>query len=244
MLLVDGSPQPVKVDSNSRDDGLDITGDDWSMDLEGLGPNGRPLNLGPGGVLRLQAGRGAETSGRGFLADSEVALYLNPPGADTVGTSATTMFASDSRPLIFLGVVSVNDQGTFKDSVVIPRDVAPGRHVLQAVGLSPARQTRAMSIGVLVDPSLVLKRGKRSSAGVHDRIRTTGASTGLVSGTRLIPYVRYSTSGEFKKGKATITVQSDGTFRWTRLINKSRTFQAYVGYRDIDSNMRIWVKLR
>jgi hypothetical protein len=92
------------------------------------------------------------------------------------------------------------------------------------------------------DPFLNVVGG--GSSGAAGGLLGTGSSTGLSRGTRLTPYVRYSTSGAFKKGKATIRVQSDGTFRWTRLISKSRPFQAYVSYRNVESNMRMWVKVR
>lgn len=91
---------------------------------------------------------------------------------------------------------------------------------------------------------LVLDQGTRVSDGRNDRIRTTGSSVNVPAGVRLTPYIRYSGQSSFSRGKATIIVQSDGTFRWTRLIRKNRGLSAYVSWEDVNSNRVFWARLR
>lgn len=239
LLQVNGIPDPnVSVDPNADDDGLRIKGDGWTMDLDGLGPDGKPLNLGPNGSLRLQDERDVATEGTGFLPNSQVDLYVNPP----VETAASR--AQASTEAIYVGTVRTDASGNFSGTATLPEDIAPGEHVLQATGYSPGRQARAMSLGVIVEPSLVLDRGTRKADGRHDRIRATGSSTGIEAGTRLTPWIRYNGQTSFTQGKATITVQSDGTFRWTRQIRKDKGITAYVSYVDTRSNEVFWAKVR
>lgn len=92
--------------------------------------------------------------------------------------------------------------------------------------------------------SLVLDRGTRSADGRHDRIRTTGSSTGIPEGTLLTPYIRYGGQKEFTQGLATIVVQADGTFRWTREIRSNRRVTGYVAWAPINSNKVTWIRVR
>jgi len=232
-------PDPnVTVEPKPTDNGLRIEGDGWSMALDGLGPDGKPLNLGPDGVLRLEGERDVATEGTGFLPNSQVDLYVDPP---VLLTGARTRAATEA---IYVGTVRTDASGNFAGTATLPEDIAPGDHVLQATGYSPGRQARAMSLGVVVDPSLVLDKGVRRSDGRHDRIRTTGSSTGIEAGVRLTPWIRYSGQSSFTQGKATITVQSDGSFRWTRQIKKGKGITAYVSYVDVKSNEVFWAKVR
>ena len=97
-----------------------------------------------------------------------------------------------------------------------------------------------------VTRSLVLNQGERTKGkgSIHDRITTTGSSTGIEPGTRLTPYIRYSGQSTFAKGRATIVVQADGTFRWTREIRRNRDVTGYVAFEDLKSNQVTWVKLQ
>ena len=96
-----------------------------------------------------------------------------------------------------------------------------------------------------VTRTLVLEQGVRTKdkSRIHDRITTTGSSTGIDPGTRLTPYIRYSGQTAFSQGKATIVVQADGTFRWSRLIRRDKDVTGYVSYQDLDSNRVTWIKL-
>ncbi|MFM1965506.1 MAG: hypothetical protein RL134_1231, partial [Actinomycetota bacterium] len=177
--------------------------------------------------------------GTGFLPNSDVDLYVDPPVLLQGATARSTRAAEG----IYVGTVRTNAQGTFTGTATLPADIEPGQHVLQAVGYSPSRQTRALSLGVIVDPWIVLDQGTRKADGRHDRIRTTGSTGGIDAGTRLTPYIRYTGQQSFSRGKATITVQSDGTFTWTREIKKGKGLTGYVAWTDIESNRVFWAKL-
>lgn len=92
--------------------------------------------------------------------------------------------------------------------------------------------------------SITLDQGTRSPEGRHDRISTTGDTRGIDPGVRLTPWIRYAGQTKFAQGRATIVVQSDGTFRWKRLISKSRNLVAYVSWTDVESNRVRWAKVR
>lgn len=93
-------------------------------------------------------------------------------------------------------------------------------------------------------PRLTLNQGTRVADGGHDRIITTGNSVNVPAGVRLTPYIRYSGQSAFTEGKATITVESDGTFRWSRKIRKDRGITAYVAWEGVSSNQVFWAKIR
>ena len=217
------------------------------MDLDGLGPDGAPLNLGPGGVLRLQVGRDVQTDGSGFKPDSDVGLFLNPPVVPQ--SAGGTWFRGLVVRVVSgaaIGTVRVDAQGAFAGTASLPPDLTPGTYVLQAVGFGPGGDTRALSLGVLVEPSLTLDKGVRTKGKgrVHDRIKTTGSSLGIEPGTRLTPYIKYTGQRAFTKGKASIVVAADGTFRWTRQIRRDKGVTGYVAYRDVTSNQVTWVKVK
>lgn len=235
-LTVNGVPQQMTVTPNTGDNGLTIVSDDFDMSLDGLGPDGQPLDLGPDGVLVLDQERQAQSSGRGFLSQSDVDFYVDPPVA-TTGSSARSAG-------VYVGTLVTQSDGTFSGTITLPDTIEAGEHVLQAVGLTAQGQPRAVSIGVMVSAWIQLDRGTRSKAGRHDRITTTGSTAGIAAGTRLTPWIRYSGQDEFKTGTATITVSSDGRFKWTRLIRKDRSITAYISYADIESNRVTWAKVR
>lgn len=96
-----------------------------------------------------------------------------------------------------------------------------------------------------VTRTLVLNQGERTKGGdkARDRITTTGSSTGISAGTRLTPYIKYAGQQTFSQGLATIVVQADGSFRWTREIRRNRSVTAYVAYEDVKSNEVVWARL-
>lgn len=201
----------------------------------------------PDGVLILQSERDVHTSGSGFQPESLVDLYVDPPVvAPKLSATATWLQRLVARASngTYVGTVKVDAAGSFSGVATLPADIAVGDHVLQAVGFSPSGQTRALNLGVRIAPSLVLDQGIRTSAGMHDRIRTTGTSTGIEAGVRLTPHIKYAGQSTFSNGKATITVQADGSFTWTRLIRKDKAVTAYVSYTDTESNQVVWLKVR
>ena len=247
LVIVDGVAEQVSVTPQPDNDRLTVQGEGWDMGLDGLSPTGMPLKLGPGGMLVLEAEGEVRALGSGFQPGSTVDVFMNPPTAAPQVSAAgswwqrTALRASNGT---FIGAVPVNADGSFVGTVSLPESIGPGDHVLQAVGFSARGQTRALNLGVRVEPSLVLTTGRRTPAGDKDRIRTRGFSTGLEAGTRLIPYISYAGQSGFSQGKASITVKADGRFTWTRLIRKDKRLTAYVTYRDLPSNKVIWTRVR
>ena len=242
VLQTNGVVDPnVQVNPNQQDNGLQIEGDGWNMDLDGLGPDGKPLNLGPDGSLRLATEREVVTEGTGFLPNSDVDLYVDPPVLVTGASARAASRAADQG--IYVGTVKTDARGNFTGTATLPADITPGDHVLQAVGYSPTVQTRAMSLGVIVERWIILDQGTRKADGRHDRIRTTGTTGGIDPGMKLTPWIRYGGQTSFVEGKATITVQADATFRWSREIRKDKAWTAYVSYLDTESNRIIWARV-
>jgi hypothetical protein len=238
-LIVNGVPDPnVTVDPKPTDKGLTITGPDFEMDLDGLDGRGTPLNLGPDGVLILNQERNVQTSGRGFMGNSDVDLYVDPPVVSGPASRKTRAASA-----IYVGTVRTTRAGTFTGLATLPDSVKAGQHVLQAVGTTTEGKPRAMSLGVLVTRSLTLNQGTRTADGMHDRIRTTGSSTGMDAGVKLTPYIKYAGQSTFSEGKASIVLQADGTFTWTRQVKKGKKLTAYVAYTDVKSNEVVWLKV-
>lgn len=112
-------------------------------------------------------------------------------------------------------------------------------------GANSAASAPVVPSGVTPEPvAIVLDEGTRTAANSKDRIRTGGTTTGIESGVKLTPWIRYSGQDTFTEGKATITVQADGSFTWTRLISKKRGLTAYVSYLDTESNRVTWQRIR
>lgn len=236
-LEVDRTPKPVEVDPNAKANGLDVTGDTWTMTLEGLDGDRKPLDLGPKGVLVVDAERDVRTTGTSFKPGSFVTLYVDPP-TQVTGTAARL------TETIELGTLAVGSDGTFAGSRTLPDGITPGDHVLQAIGYGPGGEERALSIGIVVQAWIVLDQGTRVKNGRHDRIRTGGTTGGIDEGARLMPYIRYSNQDSFSGGKAQIKVQADGSYLWTRKIRKDRGLAAYIAYQDVVSNRVFWAKIR
>jgi hypothetical protein len=247
VLTLDGVPNPdLAVDPNATGDGLDVTGDGWSMTLDGLGPDGRTLPLDQGEVLVLDAERQVRSTGTGFLPGSQVEVYMDPPVLLQTGSTGswwrdTALWAAEAT---WISSFTVGADGTFFGEATLPESIKAGDHVLQAVGISPTRQTRAVSVGVIVRPWIELDKGPRTADGRHDRVRATGDTGGLDAGVRLAPFIRYRGQDTFSRGKASITVQSDGRFAWTRQVKQSKGLAAYVAYTDAESNRVYWAKTR
>lgn len=234
-LTVNGVPQQMTVAPNTSDNGLQIVSDDFDMSLDGLGPDGQPMDLGPDGVLLLDQEREAQSSGRGFLGRSDVDFYIDPPVSGPRSARSAGLF---------VGTLVTASDGTFAGRITLPDSITAGDHVLQAVGLTAAGQPRAVSIGVRVNAWIQLAQGARVASGRHDRIRTNGDSAGIPSGTRLTPWIRYTGQDAFREGTATIIVRADGSFRWTRQIRKDKAVTAYVAFTDIESNRVTWARVR
>jgi len=86
-------------------------------------------------------------------------------------------------------------------------------------------------------PSIVI-RGSREGR----RVVVSGTTTGFETGAIVSPWVRLSASGEFSRGAATVTVSSDGTFNWARLVSPGRTLSIYFEGDGVRSNVVVVVR--
>jgi outer membrane protein OmpA-like peptidoglycan-associated protein len=137
-VLVGGREVPVTVNPNRRanPDGIVVTGTGFTMRIAGLNANGNGLPLAEDGALVLQTNNLAQTEGTGFQANGPVQIYL----------------LSTPR---FLGTVTTNADGTFSGTVLLPKDIKPGRHTLQSNGFTPDGKVRSVSVGVILRTAAV-----------------------------------------------------------------------------------------
>jgi len=239
----DGQPVQVEVAPDRAGTGLQVASNTFTLDLVGEDNRGNSVGLQNDAVLLLVDDGRARTSGTGFRPGSQARLFLDVP---VIGDGS--MLRVNAASAMDLGALTVDDLGEFAGTVRLPADLAPGEYVLQVVGVTQANGERAVSLGVRVvanDASITLIKGKRTADSRRlDRVRSTGTSVGIPAGTKLVPYFRFGKRGAFKQGKASIIVQDDGTFRWTRKVRAKRPLIAYVMFASAESNTVRWARIR
>lgn len=231
-MLVDGAVDSgAKVVPNAANEGLEVTGPDWPGEPVGPDVQGQPISLDPDGELVLDAGTDIAVSAAGFEPESSIDLHVDPP------------IARGSSNPVWIGAVATDASGNFDGTVELPTQVV-GEHVLRLVGFTRERRALAINIGVKAGSWILLDQGTRKAHGRHDRIRATGSSAGLTPGTRMAPWIRYENISKFIPGNASVMVQDDGSFRWTRKVRANRGLAAYVSFEDTTSNRVYWRKVR
>ena len=243
LLQVDGRVIPVDVQPRPGDAGLRVQGQGWDMTLDGLDRNGQPLGLNPQGALVIDTDSGVRMGGSGFAPGSQIGFFLDPPVAQSTGTAYPSTSRATSTTTD-LGTLTISADGRYGAVIELPNTIAPGSHVLQAVGVGTSGERRVLSLGVVVDAWIDLKRGKRTPSGRFDVVRATGTTGGLPAGAVLTPWVRSPGQDTFRRGSASITVRADGRFEWTRKVQKSKGLAAYVSYAGTDSDRVYWARLR
>ena len=243
LLQVDGRTVPVDVQPRPGDAGLRVQGQGWDMLLDGLDRNGQPLGVNSQGALVIDTGSGVRMGGSGFQPGSQIGFFLDPPIAQSTGTAYLSTSRTRSTTTN-LGTLTISADGRYSAVIELPDTIAPGSHVLQAVGVGTSGERRVLSLGVVVDAWIALKRGKRTPSGRFDVVRATGTTGGLPAGALLTPWVRSPGQDTFRRGSASITVRADGTFEWTRKVQKSKGLAAYVSYAGTDSDRVYWARLR
>lgn len=127
-IIEDGKVVSVEV-VNTDTGGLLMSSDDFTLGLEVTGEgNASPDSS---GVLTLTPSGGLDVRGSGFVPGSIVDVWLF------------------SEPT-FVGTVVVGADGTFSGTLVVPGQLAPGDHTLQANGVSSDGLTRSLNLGVEV----------------------------------------------------------------------------------------------
>ena len=239
LLQVDGRTVPVDVQPRPGNAGLRVQGEGWDMTLDGLNRDGQPLGVNRQGALVTDIGSGVRMGGSGFQPGSQIGFFLDPPVVPSTSTAYRANVATTD-----LGDITINADGRYSATIEMPDDIAPGPHVLQAVGVGTSGERRVLSLGIVVDAWIDLKRGKRTPAGRFDQVRATGKTGGLPAGAVLTPWVRSPGQDAFRRGSASITVRADGSFQWTRKVQKSKGLAAYVSYKGNDSNKVYWARLK
>ena len=226
-LVIDGVPAPVTVAPDPEGTAVTVSGGGVSLTVAATDTGGTPLPLAPDGTLLVPADGGVPMSGSGFSGGSEVGLFLFSDPID-------------------LGTVTANASGTATATAQIPSTVPAGSHTLQIAGTNSAGKTINLSMGITVttQATITLNPGQRTKTGRHDRITTTGTVTGIAAGATLTPYIRFGGQSAFTPGRAAITVAADGTFTWTRAIQRHRRITAYITYTDTRSNTITWARIR
>ena len=151
--LVDGRPVEVTIAPNrpSSPDGVVVSGGDFTMRIAGLNAEGSGLPLTDDGALILERNNLARAEGTGFQSNGPVQIYLM------------------STPR-FLGTVMANADGSFTGTVLLPTDIAPGRHTLQSNGFTATGEVRSVSLGVLLRdaaPATVSRAKAKAKATVY-----------------------------------------------------------------------------
>ena len=225
--MIDGVPAPVTVTPDSDATTVTVTGGGVSLTVAATDTGGTPLPLASDVTLLVPAGGAMPVSISGFAAGSEVGLFLFSDPID-------------------LGTLTANASGTGTGTAQIPSTVPAGSHTLQIAGTNPSGKAINLSIGITVTarPTITLDTGKRTKAGRHGRITTTGTTTGIAPGATLTPYIRVGEKAGFTPGRGAITVAADGTFTWTRAISHHRKISAYIAYPDTRSNTVTWLKIK
>jgi len=159
-LTIDGTrDMNVTAQGNRQRRGLIISGDGFTIRTSGLAANGGRLPLTRGGSLQLELGQAMRNSGVGFLPDSHVASYLTPATVTSSRGWLADLFikVASSVPV---GSFVTNGAGVYRGQAVIPAATTPGAHVLQVVGWTPEGKARAVSLAIVVKPSISM--GTRS----------------------------------------------------------------------------------
>jgi hypothetical protein len=242
-VMENGKPvTDVTITADRTGTSLHVRNGSFTLAVEGIDRRGNPIGLQNDDVLLLVDDGRARTSGSGFRPGSTVRVFLGTE------ESSPTRSRTSAATMMTLGTVAVNDLGTFTGTLDLPAGLTPGLYVLQVAGVTAGNGERAISLGIRVlahDTSLILIKGQRTSDTRRlDRLRATGTSLSIPTGTHLVPYYRFGNRGAFTQGKAKITVQDDGTFRWTRKVRANRPLQAYVTFASTKSNTVRWARIR
>jgi hypothetical protein len=172
---------PVTTTPKSTDTGIVLTGDGFAMTLGGLDANGKPAKLTPSGALTLDNGRQVQTSGSGFMPNSNVNLYVDSPVVAPRSTRAKA---------VYVGTVRTNANGSFRGKATLPASLSNGLHNLQAAGVTTANVPRALTLSVRVigAPSAVRNLTATVSPATAEAI-LTWASPASTNGSAITGYL-------------------------------------------------------
>ncbi|MFM6963578.1 MAG: beta strand repeat-containing protein, partial [Micrococcales bacterium] len=126
-----GQAVPVTVTPNSTNNGVIITGDGWSLTLQGIDAAGNPIPLTADGKLILTPGQFAAIVGTGFSPNTPAIVWI---------------FSSPVQ----LGQFTVDASGNFSGVMPIPTTISVGNHTAVVQGVGTAGENRQANLGVIV----------------------------------------------------------------------------------------------
>lgn len=138
-LITTSEGQSVNVTVTSNRPAGSVTADGGILEIQvdAKTAAGQPIPLEADGTMIVNPGGDVATNGRGFLAGTNVDLYLIGNGIQRL-----------------LGSLLVFSDGTFAGSASIPRDLAPGTYTLQITGLAAPGRVHADADVQVVQVSL------------------------------------------------------------------------------------------
>jgi hypothetical protein len=132
-----GEAVVIELVKTDQENGYILRGDGWDVSLEATDSSGSPLILDDSGNIILNKDRFVQFSGTGFAPGSIVKVWIfsDPTGlADVVADSS----------------------GNFIGKAQIPQGIQTGEHTIQLNGLTQDGQLRSVSLGVLIQPEIVI----------------------------------------------------------------------------------------
>lgn len=157
LVSVGGEEVSVRVVPHADRRGIEISSDNWAVDVVSVAPDGEPVALEPDGTLAVTTGGVIDVTGRGFESIAQVRTYLL------------------SGP-VTLGSLMTDSVGSFEGSLPVSVTMAPGADALQINGFTPNREVRSITLGVNVGQPAVGKVLRTKLTFAKDSARLTKIS--------------------------------------------------------------------
>jgi hypothetical protein len=132
-----GSPVEIQLVRTDEDNGYLLRGDGWQVTLEAADSSGAPLALDASGNIVLNTDRFVQFSGTGFAPGSVIKVWL---------------FSDPTE----VSEVLADASGNFVGQAQLPEGIPTGEHTVQLNGLTKDGQLRSVSLGVVIQPNLVV----------------------------------------------------------------------------------------
>jgi outer membrane protein OmpA-like peptidoglycan-associated protein len=138
---VDGAGVVATLVPNNTSTGMILSAPGWNLNLAAKTADGGATPLNDQNQIVVEQGKFVSVSGDGFLPFSTVTTYI---------------FSSP----VLLGTVQTDANGAFSERYAVPTSLESGVHNLQVNGLSPSKEVRSATVGLL------LTRPTSSAAGL------------------------------------------------------------------------------
>ncbi len=129
IIQIGGVTEAATVAPNASRDGLLVRGTQWGVNAQGIEFGGGTAGLLGDRILVVQAGQQVLVSGFGYQPNTVVKVF-------------------GYGPVTLLGEITVNAQGSFEASLLVPLAMQVGSGALQVNGFAPNGLVRSTSIGM------------------------------------------------------------------------------------------------